>query len=559
MLSLHLETGLATAAAVVLTLYLVLYKLQTVKTHPDEPPIIASGIPFVGHLLGMALKGGRYIKQIGLSNPDKPIFTLPVPGSRIYIVTDPSLAAAVQRASKALSFTPLVPGLTQRVLGLDAATVAIVRQNLDPEPGDPRGFLADMHDMVYAYLGPGPDLDDLTLSAATELARQLDTYAGTVGAAAVVDDLLAWTRHFVAQGSARFLYGDRNPLALDPSLESSFWDFDHGLGGLLAGVAPSLTARRAHRGRERLASALAAYLRAGEHLVVAAGAGAGAGAGAAARIVRDRVAVAERHGWTIDATARSELSFLFAAIVNTATTAFWAVLHLFARPDLLAVVRAEVAAATAGAAAAAGGEKPKQQQQEKQNDEDAPPPPTLSLSALRASSPTLLAVVRECLRLNSDNYSTRLVVGPDDAVLATHHRLRAGAVVQVAGGVMHADARIWGGPAAAGEFDPGRFLGGRQGQGQGQGHGQGQHHPAAFRAFGGGKTLCPGRHFATSEILAFVAVVVMTFDIGSVGGETIEIPPKDDGVLPVHILEPREPVRVLVRVREGARGVRVVA
>ena len=50
-----------------------------------------------------------------LKNRDKPIFTLTVPFSRIYIVTDPSLAAAVQRASKALSFTPLVPDVTNGV------------------------------------------------------------------------------------------------------------------------------------------------------------------------------------------------------------------------------------------------------------------------------------------------------------------------------------------------------------------------------------------------------------------------------------------------------------
>lgn len=84
MLSFHLEPAHVTGAVIILTLYLVLYKLQTVKSHPNEPPIVASGIPFVGHLLGMGLKGGRYIKQIGfVSNSDEaspsfaPYATLP--------------------------------------------------------------------------------------------------------------------------------------------------------------------------------------------------------------------------------------------------------------------------------------------------------------------------------------------------------------------------------------------------------------------------------------------------------------------------------------------------
>jgi len=440
-------------------------------------------------------------------------------------VTDPSLAAAVQRASKALSFTPLVPDVTKRVLGLDPATVTIVRQHLDPEPGEPRGFLADMHDMVYTYLGPGADLNDLSLSAATELARQLDDYAaGLASPAVVVDDLLVWVRHFVAQGTARFLYGERNPLAQDPSLEACFWDFDHGLGGLLMGIAPSITARRAHSGRERLSAALADYLSRGEH----------AAEFGASRIVRERIAITEKHGWTTEAAGRCELSFLFAGIVNTATTTFWTVLHVFSRADLLAAVRSEIAANAIVPPGEDGGEKKEERT-------------TVRLDALKTSCPTLLAVMRECLRLGSDNYSTRLVKA--DTLLAGQHHLAGGSVVQIAGGVIHADRSIWGADAA--DFDPSRFLEPPQQQQA--------RHPAAFRAFGGGRTLCPGRHFATNEILAFVAMIVLRFDVEAVGGgEGIAIPGKDDGVLPVHILEPREPVRVVVRVREGVSGIKVV-
>ena len=66
MLSIPLEAGFApTAAVIFLTVWFLLYRLQTVKSHPDEPPIIAPVVPFVGHLLGMAVHGGRYIKGIG--------------------------------------------------------------------------------------------------------------------------------------------------------------------------------------------------------------------------------------------------------------------------------------------------------------------------------------------------------------------------------------------------------------------------------------------------------------------------------------------------------------
>lgn len=45
-----------------------------------------------------------------------------------------------------------------------------------------------------------------------------------------------------------------------------------------------------------------------------------------------------------------------------------------------------------------------------------------------------------------------------------------------------------------------------------------KHNPVAFRPFGGGATLCPGRHFASTEILAFASVILLRFDIKPVGG-----------------------------------------
>jgi len=461
-----------------------------------------------------------------------------VPWSRIYVVTDPSLAAAVQRASKALSFTPLVPDITKRVLGLDAKTVAQVRQNLDPEPGDPRGFLADMHDMVYGYLGPGEPLNELGLRATAELAQRVDEYAAhlaAAGDAGEVVELLPWVRHHVTVGTARFLYGARNPVAAHPELEASFWDFVHGLGPLLMGVAPSLTARKPYRAREALVAAFVEYIEAG-HQAGASG------------IVQKRIAIAQRYGWASEPTARSELSFLFAGIINTAVATFWVVLRLFADPALLAAVRAELDDPAVVAA------------------EPDSSCRTLSVEAVRARAPTLAAVFRECLRVGSDNFSTRLV--QRDTLLADAHLLRAGSVVQVAGGVIHADDALWGGPGAA-AFDHARFLRSTSSSSS-SGRGlaaaaqqQQQQHPAAFRAFGGGKTLCPGRHFATVEILVFAAMIVLTLDIEAKDGGRIVVPPKNDKVLPVHILEPSAKdspwVRMKLRGGEKPLPFRIVA
>lgn len=46
-----------------------------------------------------------------------------------------------------------------------------------------------------------------------------------------------------------------------------------------------------------------------------------------------------------------------------------------------------------------------------------------------------------------------------------------------------------------------------------------KHNSVAFRAFGGGATLCPGRHFASTEILAFASIILLRFDIKPAGSQ----------------------------------------
>ncbi|KAI0537376.1 cytochrome P450 [Xylaria digitata] len=508
---------IATCIAIVFTTYGLVYQYSTRKLDAKEPEVIASRIPFIGHILRMALYGGKYIKNIGTRNRHLPIFTLPVPGSRIYVVTDPSLAAAVQRASKVLSFTPIIPEVTERVLGLDKATMNITRKNLDPGPGDERGFLADIQDMVYAWFGPGSYLNEISLNAARDLRSEVLAFAAQEARRSPAGpvDLLAWVRHLVTASTAKYFYGPQNPIALNPELEECFWDFDHGLSKLLINIFPSVTAAKAYKGRELLVKALEQYLENGRHMM-------------GSKIVQKRVEIALQHGWTLRATARSELSFLFAGIVNATTSSFWILLQIFAEPQLLSIVREEIT----------------QSLMPDKNSKDSDLGNyRLSISNLKDRCPILVAVYRECLRLGSDNYSTRMV--KEDTLLADRYSLKKGAVVQIAGGVIHADQSIWGDNVE--HFNPSRFL--ERKQQQSGNTRQNQIHPAAFRAFGGGKTLCPGRHFAMNEILSFVSLVILMFDIEAPDGGRINVPRKNDGVLPVHILEPVSPVEVLISSR----------
>jgi cytochrome P450 len=459
-----------------------------------------------------------YIDERFSSRNEYPIFTLPILNSRVYVVADPAIALSVQRASKALTFDPIIPEVTQRVLGLDNRTAEIVRKNISRHTSEERGFYPDLHDMVYTTLGLGEALDELTSSAALQFSIEVQQYAHLLaGEESKDEDLLQWVSHFVTIATARFLYGPNNPIDTKPDLEQAFWDFDRGLIGLLVSVFPSLTARKAWRGREAISKAFTTYLENNSHLE------------GSNRIIQRRCEIAKVHGWNTDMIARSELSFLFAGIANTAVTSFWMLLHIVSLPDLLQEVLEELKNSL----------EPFESNANIRH---------ISISKIKNHCALFMSIYRETLRVGSENSSTRVVTA--DTVLSNTYFLAKDAIVQISGGIIHGDRTIWGPDAS--QFNPRRFLEGNVSDKRDSNGFEkpGQIHPAAFRSFGGGTTLCPGRHFATNEIVGLVALLLVTYDIQPVVGDRIVVPGKKDNVLPIHILEPESPVNVKIQMRD---------
>lgn len=60
-----LPLGATTTILGLVTVLIALRFAAGRKLHPDEPTVLPSWIPFIGHLIGMAVYGGRYIKKLG--------------------------------------------------------------------------------------------------------------------------------------------------------------------------------------------------------------------------------------------------------------------------------------------------------------------------------------------------------------------------------------------------------------------------------------------------------------------------------------------------------------
>lgn len=108
----------------------------------------------------------------------------------------------------------------------------------------------------------------------------------------------------------------------------------------------------------------------------------------------------------------------------------------------------------------------------------------------------------------------------------------------IPGPVQHSSRAVYG-PGVS-DFDHKRFICTR-----------GQHlNPIGFRGFGGGSTLCPGRHFASTEIIAFAALAILRLDIHPVSGQWV-CPATDKAGMQTTVPPPDTDIEIEVTLRAG--------
>ena len=518
-------TGIATILA-----FIVLWQ-WTERRDPREPPYIRSRIPFIGHVIGMIQYGAKYFEIIN-QKTRYPIFALPMLSRRNYIVADPTLAGHVQRNSKSLSFYLLIVEVTRRLIAFDKHAAKITFQDMHREEGGPGGLMAEVHEMMNRHLAPGSGLDDMTrmqMQHTSELFNKLDGQAET--------GLYAWLRHAFSWSNMQAVYGPNNIFATHSELEDAFWEFEDGMLGLVIDVLPQFTARKAYQARKRVLNGLAEYVREKRYKE-------------ASPLIRERIETNLNYGMSERMAGHGELVLMFGILGNAVPSLFWLITLIFSRPELLRQIREEAQKAIGSDSASREG---------------SPITGTAGLrrriavssKQIQKACPLLYSCYRETLRYISLLTSPRLVT--EDTMLGDKYLLRKGSVVQIAGGVIHYDERIWGADVAS--FNPYRFLSPESGFGSDLGPGDAAQHTAlplpkgvpspAFRAFGGGNVICPGRHFAQSELMATAAVLALGFDIQSAESGVLEVPDKDDMRIPLSVMKPVYDPQVRIRRRKG--------
>ncbi|KAI0521198.1 cytochrome P450 [Xylaria bambusicola] len=316
--------------------------------------------------------------------------------------------------------------------------------------------------------------------------------------------MYSWLRDAITTATTPSVYGPMNPYD-DPGIIDALWEFECGLMSILIGILPSLTARKPIAARNKVAKAFEKCYKAG-------------GFKHASALAKKRYQAEVDNNVSIEDIARYEVGGLIAILVNTAPAAFWTLLLLHSHPDLPSDIHKEVDACTR--TSTENGNKAK----------------ALDITTVKKSCSLLLSSYQEVLRYRSMGASVREVM---EGTYLDQWLLKKGAMLQVPSGVIHQDSSLWGDDVD--EYNPRRFLPEQR---------KNRPRDVCFRPFGGGKTLCPGRHFATNEILAVVATFIARFDMKLVEGEW-KIPTTTSTNISAVVMQPDHNVEVEIQTRQG--------
>lgn len=219
---------------------------------------------------------------------------------------------------------------------------------------------------------------------------------------------------------------------------------------------------------------------------------------------------------------RLEVGALLGVLANTIPSIFYMLVHIYSDPGLLADIRAELSHAGLFG-----------------TPEDMAK--NSSLLMIPELCPLLHSTWQELLRVHALGQSSRYVL--EDAMLDDKFLLKKGMIVQIPMAVMHNDAAAWG-PSVK-DFQPTRFL---KQVGRSE-KGGSKPNLTSYRPFGGGASLCPGRHFVTLETEALAACMVSMFDIAPVQGSWI-IPSQKQKSMATNVFPPEKDIRVRIKMRK---------
>ncbi|KAK3388670.1 cytochrome P450 [Sordaria brevicollis] len=501
---------------------LLSYLLLTISPphDPSEPPLVKPRFPVIGHLFGLLNHQVNYFSEL-FKRYHLPIATLPIGNQKLYVIFDAPLQQAALK-SKDMDAQSFMVDFIPRIFGVKQGTI----DKLLGKDGVHPSIMGDMEQVFKAALS-GDNLQKLastTLATMADTLNDVDARKGTK-----IPNMFLWLQSLLSRSTSKALWGENHNPFKDHGVIDALWDFEHNMGPLVFGFLPSIIARRAYLARKKVQSALFPYFSARHYDTDPS----------TSYFIRARTRLLKRYDLPDDEMAKNEVAITLVSTTNVLSTLFWCIAEIWTRPDLLQQVRAEALLAVFG------------DSQKAFADEDMGTRTiTIPAAGLDAKCPLLASCFRESIRLASQIVTARRVLKDTtltDPVSGRSYLLKADTNVMMPAKVVHRNTAVWG--ADAEEFNPRRFMW------EELGPKVERQRKAAFVPFGGGKHMCPGRHFAFTENLALMAALAIGFEIEGLNKSKLKMGDSKRGET-AKPLPGLEGGQVVLKKREGWEGVK---
>ncbi|KAH8682620.1 cytochrome P450 [Xylariales sp. PMI_506] len=458
--------------------YFILYPL---RLDSAEPPLLKPTIPFIGHLLGLISLSHGYHRRL-FQKHKKPIYTLPILGGKLYVINSPELAQSAIR-SRTLNFEPYVTEFIRNMTKTSAAAMEIY-ENPD--------FFSQWHQIVYSSL-TGQHLMGINLATLQTLTKSLNEVPRD---GLAVPDIFLWMRDLMTLASTNSLLGDKNPWKYDARLFEAYWNFEGEIVNMMINILPQFTSPSGFKGRNLMQDAMTKYFTAKYDTD-----------DDVPKFTKDRMQLERKFGMEPGDMAGLEVAVLHGSLSNTIPTAYWMLVHVFSKPGLVEMLRTEAASLVKNAGRSGDGQRVM----------------TIDSVRIEEKCPLLFSTLCETQRVISGAVLNRKVM--NDTVISDGKRsylLKQGCNLQISHGVTHNLEEVWGPDVS--EFNPRRFLKSGNRSTSDSSESLPPFTPGAYTPFGAGKHICPGRSFASGEILGFMVPVLLGFDISTWADGVLQVP-----------------------------------
>ncbi|KAL4786384.1 cytochrome P450 oxidoreductase [Aspergillus varians] len=488
------------------------------RYYPDDPKELPYWIPILGHGVAFFNNSNALLSRAKKHfNHVQDPYALTIANSLTYVITKPQDVAEAYRNTTTLSFNEFVQAI-MRGCGCSEPCVQAMYADLPkekagfPNPhGKPLGTLA--RQMHINQLYPGDNLDFLekqflhwieprmNMDGLRECPYATAHAENNDGKDHVVLPLLQWCSDFFARAGQRAYFGPELE-KLDDSLPRTFIAFDE-LSWQILYQYPDFLAGKMKSSRDAIQRVLKQYFRIPQEKRH--------GDAWFTKAMEDEMRAL---GIGEDDIATMLVTIYWGINTNTRKAAFWLLTYiLHHNPDYLNLIRSETLAAFPSGPFTA--------------------PQDINLTHLHENCPTLDAMWNETIRLSAYSASVRFLTS--DTTIG-NKTLRKGNRLMVPYRQLHFDESIFGTEFPVTEFVPERFM-----------SKTGRHLTRSdnWRPFGGGSTMCPGRHVAKRFVMLFVAMLVQRFDIESLSKR---IPVADEGKPVLGLMSVVDGEDLLVRV-----------